>query len=153
MVTSHGRFESTQQDLSNESGPGTIGHQHKSAIWVHRWKKTGKSFKNVEKVWNVHNSGPKAPTKVRTPPNETRGYNLGIGMGFRVTGVQKRRVMSILWFWWKKLKLERKMITTWSKIKFLGSGGNENVEESVRNVILTTLGAKGAKQVGKVDFS
>ena len=32
----------------------------------------------------------------------------------------------------------------------MGSGGKENVEESVRNVILTTLGAKGAKKLGKI---
>ena len=42
------------------------------------------------------------------------------------------------------------MIITWSKINFLGSGGKENVEESVRNVILTTLRPKGAKKVGEV---
>ena len=42
------------------------------------------------------------------------------------------------------------MIITWSKINFLGSGGKENVEESVRNVIMTTLSAKGAKKLGKV---
>ena len=42
------------------------------------------------------------------------------------------------------------MIITWSKINFLGSGGKENVEEGVRNVILTSLGPKGAKKVGKV---
>ena len=139
-------FESTQQDLSNESGPGTIGHQHKSAIWVHRWKKIGKSFKNVEKVWNVHKSGPKAPTKVRTPPIRTRGYNLDIKMGFRVIGVQKKGVMSILKFWWKNLWLKRKMIITWSKINFLGSGGKVNVEKSVRNVIIISLWLKGGKK-------
>ena len=42
------------------------------------------------------------------------------------------------------------MSITWSKINFLGSGGRENVEGSVRNVILTTLRAKGAKKLGKV---
>ena len=42
------------------------------------------------------------------------------------------------------------MIITWSKINFLGSGGKENVEESVRNVIMTTLRAKGGKKLGKV---
>ena len=42
------------------------------------------------------------------------------------------------------------MIITWTKINFLGSGGKENVEESVRNVIITTLRAKEAKKVGKV---
>ena len=45
------------------------------------------------------------------------------------------------------------MIRTWSRINFLGSGGKENVEESVRNVIMTTLGLKGAKKAGKVGFS
>ena len=42
------------------------------------------------------------------------------------------------------------MSITWSKINFLGSGGMENVEESVRIVIMTTLGPKGAKKLGKV---
>ena len=42
------------------------------------------------------------------------------------------------------------MSITWAKINFLASGGKENVEESVRNVIMTTLGPKEAKKVGKV---
>ena len=42
------------------------------------------------------------------------------------------------------------MVITWSKINCLGLGWKENVEGSERNVIMTTLGAKGAKKVGKV---
>ena len=42
------------------------------------------------------------------------------------------------------------MVITWSKINFLGSGGKQNVEESVRIVIMTTLRVKGGKKVGKV---
>ena len=42
------------------------------------------------------------------------------------------------------------MIITWSKINFLGSGEKQNVEDSVRNVIMTTLKLKRAKKVGKV---
>ena len=43
-------FETTQQDLSNEGGPVTIGLQNKCVIKVHRWKRFGKGFKNVEQV-------------------------------------------------------------------------------------------------------
>ena len=68
-------------------------------------------------------------------------------MGFKVTGVQKMWFMSILKFWWKKKYLKRKMIITWSKITFLGSGGKDHVEESERNVIMTTLRAKGRKKL------
>ena len=41
------------------------------------------------------------------------------------------------------------MVITGSKIDFLGSGGKQNVEKSVKNLIIITLGLKGAKKVGK----
>ena len=113
-------------------------------------KRLGKVSKMWKNVWNVHNSGPKAPTEVRTPPILTRGHILRIRMGPGPTRHEKRWVVSILEFGGNNLKLKRKIIITWSKVKFLGSGGKENVEKGVMNPILTTLRAKGGKKLGKV---
>ena len=42
------------------------------------------------------------------------------------------------------------MVITGSKIDFLGSGGKENVEQSWRNVKITTLRSETGKKLGKI---